>query len=120
MTADPLIFEAIRDHLLIGAGIIKPKAKFTLQQLEAQWSTQFERLMKNRLMMGAFRYGLINAPNKQLYDRVAGARKRLSQFVETGNLEFLVDVANLALLEFEEGKHPLRHWGDIHEDHCCL
>jgi len=75
--------------------------------------------MRNRLIIGALRYGLLHAPGKKRYDRVAGARKRLAQYQETGNLECLVDVANMALLEFEESHHPCRHWGDIHGDHCC-
>jgi len=75
-----------------------------------EWSPEFERLMRNRLVMGAFRYGRLHAEGKPAYDRVSGALKRLELYRQTGNLECLVDVANMMLLEFEEGDHPGRHF----------
>ena len=80
---------------------------------ETQWSPNFERLMRNRLVMGAMRYGRLKAPGKAQYDRIPSMHKRLEQFSATGNLELLVDVANLALLEFEESSHPKRHFAAI-------
>ena len=76
--------------------------------------------MRNRLIMGALRYGTLRATGKPDYDRIGGAMKRLRQYQDTGNLETLVDVANMMLLEFEEGKHPKRHWNTINGDHCCV
>jgi len=73
-------------------------------------SAEFERLALNRRIMGALRYGLLGAPGKPRYDRVGDAIRRLREYADTGSLELLVDVANLALLEFVEGKHPKRHW----------
>jgi hypothetical protein len=70
--------------------------------------------------MGALRYGRLHAPGKPHYNRIAGARKRLHQYEASGNLECLVDLANMALLEFEEGTHPKRHWRVASEDHCCV
>jgi len=60
--------------------------------------------------MGAIRYGLLGEKNKPQYDRVSEIQKRLKKYRDTGNLEFLVDIANLALCEFVEGKHPNRHF----------
>ncbi len=60
--------------------------------------------------MGAYRYGLLNAQDKPEYDRCADIKRRIDEYVESGNMEHLVDVANLAMLEFEEGKHPRRHF----------
>jgi hypothetical protein len=80
------------------------KTTASLEELrETEWSPRFERLMRNRLIMGALRYGRINSPRKLPYDRVTSMIGRLSEFRETRNKELLVDVANLALLEFEEG-----------------
>lgn len=84
-----------------------------------EWSARFEQLMRNRLMMGALRYGKVHAPGKPKWNRSAGIRKRLAQYEETGNLECLVDVANLALLEFEEGTHPKKHFNAMEENHSC-
>ncbi|MFO1461277.1 MAG: hypothetical protein U1G08_17975 [Verrucomicrobiota bacterium] len=106
------VHNLIRDRLLQRAGLKdQPKPQFTLADLEAsEWCPQFERLMRNRLIMGALRYGKINAPGKIPYARVPSMYRRLAAYGRTGNLEMLVDVANLCLLEFVEGRHPLRHF----------
>lgn len=99
------------------AGLALPPPPFgdpqtRLEALErSEWSPRFELLMRNRLIMGALRYGLLHAPGKRQYDRVASIRRRASFYAETGNLEHLVDLANEALLEFEESRHPRRHFG---------
>lgn len=60
----------------------------------------FVQLMKNRLVMGAFRYGLLVSKHKQNYDYFAYLKYKLKLYRETGNLEMLVDVGNMALLEY--------------------
>jgi hypothetical protein len=80
---------------------------------KTEWSEEFEKLMRNRLIMGALRYGRINVADKPIYDRVASMIRRLHKYQESGNKEFLVDVANLSLLEFEECKHPKAHFNSI-------
>jgi hypothetical protein len=86
----------------------------TFEELQlTEWSVDFEKLMRNRLVMGAIRYGRIGAKNKPQYDRVKSMIKRLTKFQETGNKEFLVDVANLCLLEFVECNHPKQHFHSI-------
>lgn len=112
------IHDIMRERLLRKAGlgeVVKPK--FTLDGLErSEWSPTFERLMRNRLIMGALRYGLLHDPNKRRWDRVGSIRKRLEGYAATGNTEFLVDIANLCLLEFEEGVHPLKHFRGVDRD----
>jgi hypothetical protein len=66
-------------------------------------------MMRNRLIMGAIRYGRLNAPGKPQYDRVKAIIDRAHEFAKTQNLDLLPDIANLALLEFEEGNDPRRH-----------
>lgn len=68
--------------------------------------------MRHRLIMGGLRYGRIHE-EKPKYDRISSAISRLNKYSKTGNLEFLVDVANLCLLEFEEGNHPNKHFNSI-------
>ena len=79
----------------------------------SEWSVDFEQLMRNRLILGAVRYGKINLPGKPIYNRVASIQKRLVKYSETGNKEFLVDIANLCLLEFVECRHPKAHFDSI-------
>lgn len=79
-----------------------------LQQTE--WSPEFERLMRNRLIMGAFRYGRFKSPGKGLHAHMESIIRRAAKYENDGNLEHLVDIANLALVEFAEGRHPKRHF----------
>ena len=92
----------------------------TLTELrKTEWSKPFERLMRNRLLMGAFRYGLKRNKGDQGCDMVASLRRRIEMYEETGNLEYLVDCANLALLEFEWPSHSNAHFGaDDDGEHC--
>ena len=78
--------------------------------LQTEWSPEFEKLMRARLVFGAYRYGRMGhgriPKGKPKYDRCESIRKRLDFFEKTGNAEWLVDVANMALLIFEERVHP--------------
>ena len=77
---------------------------------ESEWSVEFETLMRNRLVMGAFRYGLMRRSVKKGYDRIGSAVKRLEEYRRTGNTELLVDAANLCMVEFVTGEHPKKHF----------
>jgi len=79
----------------------------------SEWSEEFETLMRNRLILGALRYGRLKAPGKARYNRVESIIKRMRKYQETGNKEYLVDCANLCLLEFEECHHPAAHFHSI-------
>lgn len=82
-----------------------PDTPISLEELQrTEWSPRFETLMRNRLVMGALRYGRLNAPGKPQWDRVTNMIERLKYYRESGNTQALVDVANLALCEFVEGE----------------
>jgi hypothetical protein len=86
-----------------------------------EWSPVFEKLMRNRLLMGAFRYGRLKAKDKPKYNRVQKIKDKIEMYERTGNLEFLVDIANIALMEFEEGEHPLKHFRSTDDkDHSTI
>lgn len=80
------------------------------QLKRTQWSSEFEHLMRNRLCMGGLRYGVFDDPNKPKYQNVESLISRAQEYLQTGNDELLVDVANLALVEFVEGTHPKKHF----------
>ena len=116
MKQAPNVHALLRERLLQRAGLVEPPSRVDaaarLAELyRTQWSPRFEDLMRNRLVMGGMRYGLLHAPGKKHYDRVASIRKRAQLYAETGNLEHLVDCANECLLEFEESRHPNTHFG---------
>jgi len=77
------------------------------------WSTTFEKYMRNRLVMGHLRYGEEKDSlkiNSKDYDYIEKAMECIRLYEKTGNDELLVDIANYALLEFEAGKHPKKHF----------
>lgn len=102
------VHDQLRQDLLARANVSEAVLPADLRRSE--WSPEFERLMRNRLVLGALRYGRIHAVGKPTYDRAESIIRRARKYQETGNLELLVDVANLCLLEFEEGQHPQRHF----------
>lgn len=99
------VTQHLRDRLL---AFSKP----TLEELyRTEWVPMFEKFMRNRLVIGAFRYGKIG--HKPDYDYIGSLIKRAELYTETGNQEHLVDVANFAMLEFVDGKHPKKHMRSV-------
>lgn len=106
---------------LAGMNEIKiPEGAPSILTLRAtQWSPKFESCMRNRLIIGALRYGLMHKEGKPKYDRMDAIKKKVDKYIETGNDECLVDIGNYALLEFEEGTHPKKHFRSTDDiSHC--
>ena len=84
------------------------------------WNWEFIVMMWRRLIFGGYRYGRPRDGRRSLkQDYVAALNAKLRRYVETGNLEMLVDVANYALLEFLQSEHPKKHFESIDDkDHC--
>ncbi|MCK5432933.1 MAG: hypothetical protein KAJ03_09325 [Gammaproteobacteria bacterium] len=82
---------------------------------ESEWSQPFEKLMRERLIMGAFRYGTMARKKKIDYDNAGSVLERINLYIEDGNLEHLVDIANICMIEFVTGAHPKRHFNSLAE-----
>ncbi len=95
------VSEHIRARLLLG--VCKKKLPPLEILRKSEWSAPFEMLMRNRLIMGCFRYGRMHDRDKPNWDRVGRAFAELELYMKDRNKERLVDVANMMLLEFEEG-----------------
>ena len=82
---------------------------------EMQWFPSFIRLMRNRMTMGFFRYGPMDPHDSRNYkgDLVGAIKQRTFLYETTGNLEHLVDIANLCGIEYRLGNHPKRHFESI-------
>jgi hypothetical protein len=79
--------------------------KMSLENLEkTEWCDEFEIHMRNRLLMGAFRYRPIAEQNFEHYDIIGEMKKRINKYEQTRNLEHLIDVGNFALLAFVNGR----------------
>jgi len=79
--------------------------------LNTEYSDRFDELRKNRMAMSFYKYGPIkeNYGNKYV-KAVASLEKRLQMYKETGNTEYLVDVANFAMIEFMYPQHENAHF----------
>ena len=103
--------EYMRARLTAGIHADHPgKKRESLESLRSsEWSPEFERLMRNRLLVGRFRYVRMDENGDQ-YNRIGLLIKRLTEYQKSGNLELLVDVANLCLREFVNCQHPSKHF----------
>lgn len=96
---------------LLGKIDIEESDPITFKELQkTEWSPDFEEICRHLLIMGALRHGRLNSPGKKQYKRTAEIRRRSELYDTTGNLEYLADISNLSMLEFEEGIHPKRHF----------
>lgn len=102
----------IRDHLLstvpVHIGNVSEQQAKYLRYSER--SILFDEYSRNRKEFGAYRYGVMGVVGKLQYDRITDMIYRLRLYREDGNDEHLVDVRNLAELEFVEGTHPKKHF----------
>lgn len=70
--------------------------------LGTEYSTRFDDIRKNMMVVSYYKYG----PMKDNYDKfkcldaLGNIEKRIEKYKETGNTEFLADVANFAMIEF--------------------
>lgn len=79
--------------------------------LLTEYSFTFDELRKARMVMSFFKYGLLETNMKQnLTDPIKSLHRYLDKYDETGNTEFLCDVANFAMMEFMYPHHPKAHF----------
>lgn len=96
------IHEIMRERLYHTKGL----PMYDIEDLrQTEWDSIFEGFMRRRLLMGGLRYGLIGAEGKRPYNRVKDMIKRLQKYNSDRNAEHLVDVANLCMCEYREGKN---------------
>lgn len=86
------------------------------QILSTEYSERFDTLRKNRMVVSFHKYGplKINYGDK-LISAISNLEERLRLYKETGNTEYLADVANFAMIEFMFPQHPMAHYNDLSE-----
>ncbi len=79
--------------------------------LSTEYSEKFDDLRKKAMVMGHYKYGSVKK-NRDLKctDMIGSIEKRIKKYMETGNTEFLVDIANFAMIEFMYPAHPNGHY----------
>ena len=115
------IHDVLRERLLSAAGVDVPDtgSVVSIESIRASnWCPEFEELRRNRMIMGYFRYGPLRDQPRGKYNNVASIRKRLDNYEIDGNLEHLVDAANICMVEFVTSGHPERHFRSVDDgDH---
>lgn len=70
--------------------------------LKTEYSKRFDDIRKKMMLTSFYKYGRLKE-NYEIYkcmDCLGNLEKRLQMYRETGNTEFLADVANFAMIEF--------------------
>lgn len=79
--------------------------------LKTEYSEEFDNLRKNRMIISFHKYGPLKINyEKKLIDSIRSLEARLMMYKNTGNTEFLCDIANFAMIEFMHPQHPLAHF----------
>lgn len=73
--------------------------------LKTEYCERFDEIRKNMMVVSYFKYGPLkdNYGTYKCMNAIENIKMRLEKYIETGNTEFLADVANFAMLEF---MHP--------------
>lgn len=75
--------------------------------LKTEYSEKFDEIRKNMMVMSFYKYGALrdNYKNEKTIDAIGSLKKRLAKYGETGNTEYLADIANFAMIEFMYPQH---------------
>lgn len=70
--------------------------------LRTEYSHRFDEIRKNMMITSYYKYGSLkeNYEKFKCMDAIGNIELRLKKYKETGNTEFLADVANFAMIEF--------------------
>lgn len=70
--------------------------------LKTEYSNKFDEIRKNMMVVSYYKYGPLkdNYGTYKCMNAIENLKIRLQQYLDTGNTEFLADVANFAMLEF--------------------
>lgn len=74
------------------------------------WSTEFITLMQNRIEVSHHKYGWMSQTYPELAQAERQIEERLYKYREIGNTEWLVDIANFAMIEFMYPSHSNAHF----------
>lgn len=82
----------------------------TSEILARDWSVDFVEQMKNRIIVSHYKYGWMAQTYPELAQAVKSIQARLDKYLATGNREWLIDIANFAMIEFMYPSHKDAHF----------
>lgn len=77
---------------------------------QSEFSKEFAQGMVDRMGMSFFKYGPLAQAYPDKVNAVAELKRRLEKYEATGNTEWLMDVANFAMIEFMKPRHKKAHF----------
>jgi len=84
--------------------------------LNKEYSSEFDELRKNRMVTSYYKYGPVRENyGEKLISAIDNLEKRIAMYKENGNTEYLVDVANFAMIEFMYPQHQKGHFDNLSE-----
>lgn len=81
-----------------------------------EFSEQFLKGMLDRMGVSFYKYGKLSNAYPHDVDAIASLKKRLKKYEEDGNIEWLMDVANFAMIEFMRPRHENAHYNPQDSD----
>lgn len=84
--------------------------------LTTEFSGDFTDKMKQAMTVSYYKYGPLSEGFPHKVDAVGSLMARLRKYADTGNTEWLVDVANFAMIEFMLPRHPKAHFAGTDGD----
>ena len=76
-----------------------------------EYSDKFDKLRKNRVETSYFKYGSAKQNFGRGYvDAIGSLEKCLQKYKDTGNTEYLCDLANYAMFEYMYPQHEKAHF----------
>lgn len=83
---------------------------------QTEFSEQFLIGMRNRMAVSFYKYGPVAEAYPHRVDAVGSLMERLRKYADDGNTEWLMDVANFAMIEFMLPRHPHAHFEGTDDD----
>lgn len=78
----------------------------TLATLATETSRRFHDLMDAAMLVSFYKYGAVADAYPEKVNAIESLKLRLDKYAATGNAEYLVDVANFAMIEFMHPANP--------------
>jgi hypothetical protein len=73
--------------------------------LQTEFDERFVQGMRDRMLISFYKYGKIEDGFPHRVSAIGSLTDRLRKYAESGNTEFLMDVANFAMIEFMHPAH---------------
>jgi hypothetical protein len=76
----------------------------------SEFSERFVQGMADRMTTSRHKYGPVADAYPHKVNAIASLKVRLAKYEETGNTEYLMDMANFAMIEYMHPRHPRAHF----------